>query len=122
MGPGFHLDGQRRLRVREVMVPYVPEISAEASIASAGLVMHDNQLDHVMVVGDDGRAVGTFSREELIDWLVEQTSGESAVESGRGRCLRDIMRPVISVRRRASLLTARDSIDHPRFRGASRRG
>jgi CBS domain-containing protein len=108
VGPGFHLDGRRRLRVREVMVPYVPEISAEASIASAGLVMHDNQLDHVMVVGDDGRAVGTFSREELVDWLVKQTSGEGALESGNRRCLRDIMRPLLSVRRRASLLAARD--------------
>jgi CBS domain-containing protein len=106
LGPGFHLDGRRRLRVREVMVPYVPEISAEASIASVGLIMHDNQLDHVMVVGDDGRAVGTFSRDELIEWLVEQTSGaQSASDS---RCLRDVMRPLISVRRRASLLTARD--------------
>jgi CBS domain-containing protein len=108
LGPGFHLDGRRRLRVREVMVPYVPEISAEASIASVGLVMHDNQLDHVMVVGDDGRAVGTFSREELVEWLVEQTSGESAASSVGGRRLRDVMRPLISVRRRASLLTARD--------------
>jgi CBS domain-containing protein len=108
LGPGFHLDGRRRLRVREVMVPYVPEISAEASIASVGLVMHDNQLDHVMVVGDDGRAVGTFSREELVDWLVEQTSGERWAGAGAGRCLRDVMRPLISVRRRASLLTARD--------------
>ncbi len=105
---GFHLDGRRRLRVREVMVPYVPEISVEASIASAGLVMHDHQLDHVMVVGDDGRAVGTFSRDELVEWLVDQTSGELALETGRGRCLRDIMRPLITVRRRASLLTARD--------------
>src|SRR4029450_4012090 len=25
LGRGFHLDGRRRLRVREVMVPYVPE-------------------------------------------------------------------------------------------------
>jgi CBS domain-containing protein len=108
LGPGFHLDGRRRLRVREVMVPYVPEISADASIASVGLVMHDNQLDHVMVVGDDGRAVGTFSREELVDWLVEQTSGEHLHEAGAGRCLRDVMRPLISVRRRATLLTARD--------------
>ena len=40
--------------------------------------MHDHQLDHVMVVGDDGRAVGTFSRDELVEWLVEQTSGELA--------------------------------------------
>jgi CBS domain-containing protein len=108
MHRGFHLDGRRRLRVREVMVPYVPEISAQASIASAGVVMHDHQLDHVMVVGDDGRAVGTFSRDELVEWLVDQTSGELALESGRVRCLRDIMRPLISVRRRASLLTARD--------------
>jgi CBS domain-containing protein len=112
LGTGFHLDRRRRLRVREVMVPYVPEISVEASIASAGLIMHDHQLDHVMVVGDDGRAVGTFSRDELVEWLVEQTSGELArfgdIESGRGRCLRDIMRPLITVRRRASLLTARD--------------
>jgi CBS domain-containing protein len=108
VGPGFHLDGRRRLRVREVMVPYVPEISAEASIASVGLVMHDNQLDHVMVVGDDGRAVGTFSREELVEWLVEQTSGGPATSETAGRRLRDVMRPLISVRRRASLMTARD--------------
>jgi CBS domain-containing protein len=108
LGPGFHLDGRRRLRVREVMVPYVPEISAEATIASAGLIMHDNQLDHVMVVGDDGRAVGTFSRDDLIEWLVEQTSGEHTAGLGAGRCLRDLMRPLIAVRRRASLATARD--------------
>jgi CBS domain-containing protein len=112
LGRGFHLDGRRRLRVREVMVPYVPEISVEASIASAGLVMQDHQLDQVMVVGDDGRAVGTFSRDELVEWLVDQTSGERADDidwdSGRGPCLRDIMRPLITVRRRASLLTARD--------------
>jgi CBS domain-containing protein len=109
---GFHLDGRRRLRVREVMVPYIPEISAEASIASAALVMHDNQLDHVMVVGDDGRAVGTFSREDLVHWLVDQTSGRAAasasIRSGAGRCLRDVMQPAITVRRRASLFTARD--------------
>jgi CBS domain-containing protein len=108
---GFHVDGRRRLRVREVMVPYIPEISAEASIASAALVMYDNQLDHVMVVGDDGRAVGTFSREDLVHWLVDQTSGRAAsasVRSGAGRCLRDVMQPAITVRRRASLFTARD--------------
>jgi CBS domain-containing protein len=108
---GFHLDGRRRLRVREVMVPYIPEISAEASIASAALVMYDNQLDHVMVVGDDGRAVGTFSREDLVHWLVDQTSGRAAsasIRSGAGRCLRDVMQPAITVRRRASLFTARD--------------
>ena len=108
---GFHLDGRRRLRVREVMVPYIPEIAAEASIASAALVMYDNQLDHVMVVGDDGRAVGTFSREDLVHWLVDQTSGRAtsaAIRSGAGRCLRDVMQPAITVRRRASLFTARD--------------
>ncbi len=108
LGPGFHLDDRRRLRVCEVMVPYVPEISAEASIASVGLVMQDHQLDHVMVVGDDGRAVGTFSRDELVDWLVQQTSGARAHEGFEGRFLRDVMRPLISVRRRASLLSARD--------------
>jgi CBS domain-containing protein len=110
LGRGFHLDGRRRLRVREVMVPYIPEISAEASIASAALVMYDNQLDHVMVVGDDGRAVGTFSREELVHWLVEQTSGQAtsaAIRAG-GRCLRDVMQPAITVRRRATLFSARD--------------
>jgi CBS domain-containing protein len=108
---GFHLDGRRRLRVREVMVPYIPEISAEASIASAALVMYDNQLDHVMVVGDDGRAVGTFSREGLVQWLVDQTSGRASnasIRSGVGRCLRDVMQPAITVRPRASLFTARD--------------
>ena len=108
---GFHLDGRRRLRVREVMVPYIPEISAEASIASAALVMYDNQLDHVMVVGDDGRAVGTFSREGLVQWLVDQTSGragDASIRSRVGRCLRDVMQPAITVRRRASLFTARD--------------
>jgi CBS domain-containing protein len=110
LGPGFHIDGRRRLRVREVMVPYIPEIAADASIASAALVMHDNQLDHVMVVGDDGRAVGTFSREELVQWLVDQTGGlrRAPVPGVRARCLRDVMHPAISVRRRASLLTARD--------------
>jgi CBS domain-containing protein len=108
---GFHLDGRRRLRVREVMVPYIPEISAEASIASAALVMYDNQLEHVMVVGDDGRAVGTFSREGLVHWLVDQTSSRASnasIRSGVGRCLRDVMQPAITVRRRASLFTARD--------------
>jgi CBS domain-containing protein len=108
---GFHLDGRNRMRVREVMVPYIPEISADASIASAALIMYDNQLDHVMVVGDDGRAVGTFSREELVHWLVEQTSGRAASATFRGRagrCLRDVMQPAITVRRRASLFTARD--------------
>jgi CBS domain-containing protein len=96
------------MRVREVMVPYVPEIPAEAAIATAAVVMRDNQLDHVMVVGDDGRAVGTFSREELCDWLVDQTSGVRMVQPGVRRRLRDFMRPAISIRRRASLLTARD--------------
>jgi CBS domain-containing protein len=82
--------------------------------------MHDNQLDHVMVVGDDGRAVGTFSREELVQWLVQQTSGarrsvantntntNTMMAGMPARRLRDVMHPAISVRRRASLLTARD--------------
>ena len=108
LGSGFHLDGHRRMRVREVMVPYVPEIPAEAAIATAAVVMRDNQLDHVMVVGDDGRAVGTFSREELCDWLVDQTNGLQLTRAGSGKRLRDFMRPAISIRKRASLLTARD--------------
>jgi CBS domain-containing protein len=90
------------------MVPYVPEISAEASIAAAALVMRDNQLGHVMVVGDDGRAVGMFAREDLVRWLVEETHKRPAREAGTVRCLRDVMRPVITVRRRATLTTARD--------------
>lgn len=110
LGAGFHLNAGRRLRVREVMVPYVPEISAESSVATAALVMHDNQLDHVIVVGDDGRAVGTFSREEMVRWLVDQTSGRESLSSGSDRVLRDVMRPAITVRRRASLLTARDML------------
>jgi CBS domain-containing protein len=108
LGSGFHLDGGPRLRVSDVMVPYVPEIGAEASIATAALVMRDNQLGHVMVVGDDGRAVGVFSREDLVRWLVEETHRRPAREAGTGRCLRDVMRPVIAVRRRATLTTARD--------------
>ena len=108
LGAGFHLDGHGRLRVREVMVPYIPEISVDTSIASAALVMYDNQLEHVMVVGDDGLAVGTFSREELVHWLVDQTSGRAVSVTGPARCLRDVMLPAITVRRRASLFTARD--------------
>jgi CBS domain-containing protein len=108
LGSGFHLDGGPRLRVSEVMVPYVPEIGAEASIVTAALIMRDNQLGHVMVVGDDGRAVGVFSREDLVRWLVEETHRRPARETGTGRCLRDVMRPVIAVRRRATLTTARD--------------
>ena len=105
---GFHLDSGPRLRVRDVMVPYVPEISAESSIATAALVMRDNQLGHVMVVGDDGRAVGMFAREDLVRWLVEETHRRPAREAGTVRCLRDVMRPVITIRRRATLTTARD--------------
>jgi CBS domain-containing protein len=108
LGSGFHLEGGERLRVSDVMVPYVPEIGAEASIVTAALVMQDNQLGHVMVVGDDGRAVGVFSREDLVRWLVEETHRRPAREAGSGRCLRDVMRPVIAVRRRATLITARD--------------
>jgi CBS domain-containing protein len=108
LGSGFHLDGGPRLRVRDVMVPYVPEIAAESSIAAAALVMQDNQLGHVMVVGDDGRAVGMFSREDLVRWLVEETHRRPARAAGSIRCVRDVMRPVITIRRRATLTTARD--------------
>jgi CBS domain-containing protein len=108
LGSGFHLDGGPRLRVRDVMVPYVPEIAAESSIATAALVMRDNQLGHVMVVGDDGRAVGMFAREDLVRWLVEETHKRPVREAGTVRCLRDVMRPVITIRRRATLTTARD--------------
>lgn len=108
LGSGFHLDGGPRLRVHDVMVPYVPEIAAESSIAAAALVMRDNQLGHVMVVGDDGRAVGVFAREDLVRWLVEETHKRPAREAGTHRCLRDVMRPVITIRRRATLTTARD--------------
>jgi predicted transcriptional regulator len=108
LGSGFHLDGGPRLRVRDVMVPYVPEIAAESSIATAALVMRDNQLGHVMVVGDDGRAVGMFAREDLVRWLVEETHKRPVRAAGSIRCLRDVMRPVITIRRRATLTTARD--------------
>ncbi len=108
LGTGFHLEGGPRLRVRDVMVPYVPEIAADSSIATAALVMRDNQLGHVMVVGDDGRAVGMFAREDLVRWLVEETHRRPAREAGTVRNLRDVMRPVIAIRRRATLTTARD--------------
>ncbi|HEY0705165.1 MAG TPA: CBS domain-containing protein [Polyangia bacterium] len=108
LGSGFHLDGGPRVRVRDVMVPYVPEIAAETSIVAAAMMMRENQLGHVMVVSDDGRAAGVFAREDLVNWLVEETTRRPAPSTQQGLCLRDVMRPVVSIRRRATLTTARD--------------
>ncbi|HEY0712566.1 MAG TPA: CBS domain-containing protein [Polyangia bacterium] len=111
LGSGFHLDGDEagpRVRVRDVMVPYVPEIAADTSIVAAAMMMRDNGLGHVMVVGDDGRAAGICAREDLVNWLVEETTRRPAPPAGEGLRLRDVMRPVISIRRRATLTTARD--------------
>jgi CBS domain-containing protein len=108
LGTGFHLEGELRVHVRDVMVPYVPEIAADTSIVAAAMMMRDNGLGHVMVVSDDGRAAGVFAREDLVNWLVEETTRRPAPSADQGLHLRDVMRPVISIRRRATLTTARD--------------
>ena len=104
LGPGFHVDAHHRARVHEVMVPYVPEIPSEVAVSSAAAVLERNHLDRVMVVDGEGRAVGTFSSEELAEWLVKKT----APVDTDGVLLRDVMRPAVAVGRQTSLLRARE--------------
>ena len=115
LGPGFHLDRRSRGRVRDVMIPYVPVIAADASIASAAAAMLENHLDPLVVVASDGTVVGCMSSRDLALWVVEQThvGGERDLEppslalSDAGLRLRDIMRPAVAVRREDSLLGVR---------------
>jgi CBS domain-containing protein len=113
LGSGFHLrEGTGRLRVRDVMLPYVPVILASSSLAEAAGTMLDNDLESLVVVSDDGTVNGRIGARDITRWLAEQTRQDDfdrvpELLDKPGTRLRDVMRPVVSVRREDSLLGAR---------------
>jgi CBS domain-containing protein len=72
------LEGDRRSskRVEDVMVFGVPTIHESQPLASAAARMVRSERECLIVVDDQGVAVGSLSMSDVMRWLVDQTNGE----------------------------------------------
>jgi CBS domain-containing protein len=72
------LDGNQQpsKRVEDIMVYGVPTVHQSLPLASAAARMLRSERECLIVVDDQGVAVGSLSMSDVMRWLVEQTSEE----------------------------------------------
>jgi CBS domain-containing protein len=63
-------------RVDDIMVFGIPTVHQSLSLASAAARMLRSDRESLIVVDDQGVAVGSLSMSDVMRWLVEQTSAE----------------------------------------------
>jgi CBS domain-containing protein len=59
--------------VAEVMTTEFKSVRATDSLETLATLMHESDVTHVPVVGDDGKLVGIVSRGDLVRFLAETT-------------------------------------------------
>jgi CBS-domain-containing membrane protein len=72
--PWLPKDHQPSKRVEDIMVYGAATILQSMSLASAAARMVRSDREYLIVVDDDGVAVGSLSMADVMRWLVEQTS------------------------------------------------
>jgi CBS domain containing-hemolysin-like protein len=74
------LDGDQRAskRVEDIMVFGIPTVHESLPLGSAAARMLRSEREYLIVVDDQGVAVGSLSMSDVMRWLVDQTS-----DSGR---------------------------------------
>jgi CBS-domain-containing membrane protein len=77
------LDGdQRNKRVEDIMVFGIPTVHQSLPLASAAARMLRSERENLIVVDDQGVAVGSLSMSDVMHWLVEQTSDDGRAIRG----------------------------------------
>jgi predicted transcriptional regulator len=59
--------------VGEVMETEFPHLAPDATLEDAATLMHEADVTHVVVIDDDGRAVGVVARGDLVRHLARST-------------------------------------------------
>jgi CBS domain-containing protein len=69
-------DDHQNKQVEDIMVFGIPTVHQSLSLASAAARMLRSDRESLIVVDDNGVAVGSLSMSDVMRWLVEQTSEE----------------------------------------------
>jgi len=74
--PWLEKDHRHGKRVEDIMVFGIPTVHQSLSLAGAAARMLRSDREALIVVDDQGVAVGSLSMSDVMRWLVEQTSEE----------------------------------------------
>jgi CBS-domain-containing membrane protein len=74
--PWLEGEPRDRKRVEDIMVFGIPTVHQSMPLASAAARMLRSERENLIVVDDEGVAVGSLSMSDVMRWLVEQTSAD----------------------------------------------